>query len=82
MKTEAGLKLICRVCSKPFAGSMKGRRTLMWAVYKHVGSHRLSELYPAKYEFAMNKKLVDLYIDKRIVKVKTYSLIKNLPRRQ
>jgi len=46
---------------------------MSWAIYSHVKSHKLFELFPVSYLFVMNKDLVTNFIEiKRIaIPIKT-----------
>jgi hypothetical protein len=69
----------CKICGKKITANLKNYKTMSWAIYSHVKSHKLFELFPVPYPFVMNKDLVTNFIEiKRITipiqtKVKTYS---------
>ena len=69
----------CKICGKKITAHLKNYKTMSWAIYSHVKSHKLFELFPVPYPFVMNKDLVTNFIEiKRITipiqtKVKTYS---------
>ena len=69
----------CKICGKKITANLKNYKTMSWAIYSHVKSHKLFELFPVPYPFVMNKDLVTSFIEiKRITvpiqtKVKTYS---------
>jgi hypothetical protein len=69
----------CKICGKRIPANLKNYKTMSWAIYSHVRSHKLFELFPVPYPFVMNKDLVTSFIEiKRITipiqtKVKTYS---------
>jgi hypothetical protein len=68
----------CKICGKKITANLKNYKTMSWAIYSHVKSHKLFELFPVPYPFVMNKDLVTSFIEiKRITipiqtKVKTY----------
>ncbi|MBU5537656.1 MAG: hypothetical protein QW818_03035 [Candidatus Aenigmatarchaeota archaeon] len=77
MQTTEKFQFKCRICGKKISANLKNYKTMSWAIYSHVKSHRLFELFPVPYTFVMNKDLVANFIKiKRIVipiqtKVKT-----------
>lgn len=77
MRTIEEFQFRCRICGKSVLANLKNYKTMSWAIYSHVKSHKLFELFPVPYPFVRNKDLVTNFIKiKRIptsiqTKVKT-----------
>jgi hypothetical protein len=70
----------CRICGKTILANLKNYKTMSWAIYSHVKSHKLFELFPVPYPFVMNKDLVTNFISIKAIQQKPVSLIENNPR--
>jgi len=56
-------QLKCRICGKKIPANLKNYKTMTWAIYSHVKSHKLFHLFPVAYSFVMNKDLVMNFIE-------------------
>jgi hypothetical protein len=67
----------CKICGKVISANLKNYKTMAWAIYSHVKSHKLFELFPVPYPFVMNKDLVTNFISIKAIQQKPVSLIEN-----
>jgi hypothetical protein len=57
------LEFRCKICGKKIPADLKNYKTMAWAIYSHVKSHKLFHLFPVPYPFVMNKDLVMNFIE-------------------
>jgi len=63
METTQEFQLRCRICGKRIPANFKNYKTMAWAIYNHVKSHKLFHLFPVSCPFVMNKDLVTNFIE-------------------
>lgn len=76
MQANNVFQLKCRICGKKISVNLRNYKIMTWAIYSHVKSHKLFQLFPVPYSFVMNKDLVTNFIEIKKVSILMQTKIK------